>query len=175
MVSHLNFSILSKLITAQQDPVYGEVSEPFEIRSGVQQRCVLSPTLFNYAIDWFTTNALREFPGITVGHNFSDKDLDYTDDIAILGETFADIQFAINELQHVASQIGIKVKALKTKILTAGFAPPDKIPIVLNGDILEEVESFKYLGAIIISTDQGEADIKIRIDLACQTFNRLNA
>ncbi|CAI9729465.1 Hypothetical predicted protein [Octopus vulgaris] len=67
MVSHLNFSILSKLITAQQDPA--------------------------------------EFPGIIVGHNFSVKDLDYADDIAILGETFADVQFAINELQRVASQI----------------------------------------------------------------------
>ncbi|CAI9717498.1 Hypothetical predicted protein [Octopus vulgaris] len=123
--------------------VYGEVSEPFEIRSGVRQGCVLSPTLFNYAIDWITTNALREFPGITVGHNFSVKDLDYADDIAILGETFADVQFAINELQRVVSQIGMKVNASKTKILTAESSPPDKTPIVLNGDILDQkLESF---------------------------------
>ncbi|XP_029655173.1 uncharacterized protein LOC115228842, partial [Octopus sinensis] len=155
--------------------VYGEVSEPFEIGSGVRQGCVLSPTLSNYSIDWITTNALRAFPGITVGHNFSVKDLDYADDIAILGETFTDFQFAINELQRIASQIDMKVNASKTKILTAGFAPPDKTPIVLSGDILEEVESFKYLGAIITATGQGEADIKTRIDLARQAFNRLSA
>ncbi|CAI9729398.1 Hypothetical predicted protein [Octopus vulgaris] len=65
-------------------------------------------------------------------------DLDYADDIAILGETFADVQLAINEPQRVASMIGMKVNASKTKILTAGFAPPDKTPIVLNGDIFEE-------------------------------------
>ncbi|CAI9722980.1 Hypothetical predicted protein [Octopus vulgaris] len=129
--------------------VYGEVSEPLEIRSGVRQGCVLSPTLSNYSIDWITTNALRAFPGITLGHKFSVKDLDYADDIAILGETFTDFQFAINELQRIASQIDMKVNASKTKILTAGFAPPDKTPIVLNGDILEEVTfhlaSYLYL------------------------------
>ncbi|CAI9715828.1 Hypothetical predicted protein [Octopus vulgaris] len=134
----LNFIKAYYRSTRSRVRVYGEVSEYFEIRSGVRQGCVLSPTLFNYAIDWITTNALREFSGITVGHNFFVKDLDYADDIAILGETFADVQFAINELQRVASQIGMKVNAPKTKILTAGFAPPDKTPIVLNGDILEE-------------------------------------
>ncbi|XP_029653604.1 uncharacterized protein LOC115226720 [Octopus sinensis] len=87
----------------------------------------------------------------------------------------ADIQFAINELQRVASQIGMKVNASKTKFLTPGFAPTGKTPIVLNGDILEEAESFKYLGAILTATGQGEADIKTRINLARQAFNRLNS
>ncbi len=36
----------------------GSDSMPFEIRSGVRQGCALSPTLFNYIIDWILGKAL---------------------------------------------------------------------------------------------------------------------
>ncbi len=35
---------------------------PFEIRSGVRQGCPLSPTLFNYIIDWILGQALQDYP-----------------------------------------------------------------------------------------------------------------
>lgn len=90
--------------------VYGQESEAFEVHSGVPQGCVLSPTLFNFAMDWITSHALESFPGVTVGQGFVLEDLDYADDIAILGGNFADIQLAIDEMQCFASQLGRKNK-----------------------------------------------------------------
>ncbi len=44
----------------------GSDSMPFEIRSGVRQGCTLSPTLFNYIIDWILGQALQDYPGVQV-------------------------------------------------------------------------------------------------------------
>ncbi len=60
---------------------------PFEIRSGVQQGCALSPTLFNYTIDWILRHALQDYPGVQVGANVHVSDLAYTDGIVILSSS----------------------------------------------------------------------------------------
>ncbi len=39
----------------------GSDSVPFEIRSGVRQGCAVSPTLFNYIIDWILGQALQDY------------------------------------------------------------------------------------------------------------------
>ena len=59
---------------------------------------MLSSTLFNYAIDRITFHALAGFQGVIVGQNFKLSDLDCADDIVILGENFADVQSAIDEI-----------------------------------------------------------------------------
>ncbi len=56
---------------------------PSEIRSGVRQGCALSPTLFNYIIDWILRQALQDNPGVQVGANIHVSDLAYADDIVI--------------------------------------------------------------------------------------------
>ncbi len=53
----------------------GSDSLPFEFRSGVRQGCALSPTLFNYIIDWILGQALQDYPGVQVGANIHVSDL----------------------------------------------------------------------------------------------------
>lgn len=59
-------------------------------------------------------------------------DLDYADDTVIVRESFTNVQSAANEMQSSASQISMKVKATQAQIL--------------DGEILQEVDRFKYLG-----------------------------
>ncbi|KAK2718870.1 hypothetical protein QYM36_006022 [Artemia franciscana] len=47
--------------------IYGEETEEFLVEFGVKQGCILSPTLFNYCIDWVLENALSSYPGAQVG------------------------------------------------------------------------------------------------------------
>lgn len=68
----------------------------------------LSHQVFNYAIDWITSNSLANFSGVTVSHDLCIPDLYYADNIAILGESFDDIQTVINQMQIFASKIGIR-------------------------------------------------------------------
>ncbi len=65
---------------------------PFEIRSGVRQGCALSPTFFNYIIDWILRHALQDYPGVQVGANVHVSDLAYADDIAILSSSYSEMQ-----------------------------------------------------------------------------------
>nr|VZI46132.1 unnamed protein product [Spirometra erinaceieuropaei] len=65
--------------------------QPFGTRSGVRRGCILSPILFNHAIDWILGRTLRESDGVEFepGHRLTD--LDYADDIALLASSFGDL------------------------------------------------------------------------------------
>ena len=64
--------------------VGGELSEPFEITSGVRQGCVLAPALFCIAVDWILSSCIVTM-GTTVGSsNFTDQD--YADDAVLFSE-----------------------------------------------------------------------------------------
>ncbi|BHF72763.1 hypothetical protein SprV_0401583400 [Sparganum proliferum] len=72
--------------------VHNNLSQPFGIRSGVRQGCILSPVLFNYAIDWILGRALHEGDGVEFAPGQRLTDLDYADDIALLASSFGDLQ-----------------------------------------------------------------------------------
>ena len=59
----------------------------------------------------------------------------------------------------------------KSKVLKVNTA--STIPITLEGTILEEVESFTYLGSIIDIQGGTDADIKARIGKARVAFNQM--
>ncbi|VDN53079.1 unnamed protein product [Dracunculus medinensis] len=52
--------------TSTQVCVYGELTDSFEIRTDVRQGCTLSPTIFNYAIDWIMDIACRHSRGVQI-------------------------------------------------------------------------------------------------------------
>nr|VZI27674.1 unnamed protein product [Spirometra erinaceieuropaei] len=74
--------------TTERALVRNNLSQPFSLRSGVRQGCILSPILFNYAIDWILGRALRESDGVKFAPGHRLTDLDYVDDIALLASSF---------------------------------------------------------------------------------------
>ncbi len=62
---------------------------PFEIRSGVQQGCALSPTLFNYITDWISGQALQDYPQVQVGANIHVPNLAYGNDIVLPSSSYS--------------------------------------------------------------------------------------
>ncbi|VDN15881.1 unnamed protein product [Dibothriocephalus latus] len=64
--------------------VSNNLSEPFAIRSVVQQGCVLSFAQSIYAIDYIFGKALREEDGVELTPGRWLTDPNYTDDIAVL-------------------------------------------------------------------------------------------
>lgn len=117
--------------------------------------------------------ALPGYPGVVVGRNFHLTDLDYADDIAVLGESYKDIQMVLNRIQEKAAAIGMRINASKTKILSAGIPQAERSSVTLNGETLEETDSFKYLGCTFIGTGQGMNEIETRINAARAAFCRL--
>ncbi|BHF84265.1 hypothetical protein SprV_0902741600 [Sparganum proliferum] len=129
--------------------VRNNLSQPFAIRSGVRQGCILSPILFNYTIDWILGRALRDSDGVEFAPGYRLTDLDYADDIALLASSFGDLQSMVSRMNE------------------------EKAPLGIDGCQLEEVDSFKYLGARLLPNGQSKDDIVSRIDAARWVFSSL--
>lgn len=71
------------------------------------------------------------------------------------------MQAKINNLAPLAERTGLRVSKEKTKGTQANNKQQDKIK--LNGEDLEDVERFTYLGSAITVTGGAEEDVKSRL------------
>ncbi len=146
----------------------------FEIRSGVRQGCALSPTLFNYIIDWILGQA-QVYPGVQVGANVHVFDLAYAEDIVILSSSYSEIQGLLEAVNHHTAAAGMRINALKTKVMSALIPGEQRQAVLLDGEPLEDVDKFKYLGPMFVANGMGNEEIRKRINLARSTFSRLQS
>ncbi|BHF71757.1 hypothetical protein SprV_0401481700 [Sparganum proliferum] len=153
--------------------VRNNLSQPFGIRSGVRQGFILSPILFNYAIDWILGRALRDSDGVEFAPGHRLNDLDHADDIALLASSFGDLQSMVSRVNEVAKSVGLSINAGKTKVFSSCIPDQEKAPLGIGGRQLEEVDSFKYLGARLLPNGQSKDDIVSRIDAARWVFSSL--
>ena len=155
--------------------VYNDHSEPFNIFSGVRQGAIASPVLFNFIIDWVMEMAVSHCynHNISIGFPVSQNhitDLAYADDIALLSHDESSMQFFLDSVIFFGSQVGLAVNPSKCKVLYSSIACPN---ISVNGNVLENVDSFCYLGSMIASDGSSDNDINIRIGKASSVFNSL--
>ena len=150
--------------------VYNQRSRWFGISSGVRQGCVIAPMLFNFVVDWVLRNALVDHRGIQVDRQLVLSDLDYADDIALLADDTIQASAALTSIARYAARVGLQINVQKTKAMLFHL---DHAPISLDGQDVEIVDEFCYLGANISSIDSSSRDIEIRIGKASGAFNAL--
>ena len=147
----------------------GQLSEAFDVNTGVRQGCLLSPFLFLLAVDWImiqTTQGRRN--GIQWTLHQQLDDLDFADDIALLSHSQKQMQEKSKTLYEVAATTGLRVSIKKTQVLRVNANSTS--PIVMNGNILEEVDNFRYLGSVLDKNGGTDEDIKARIGKARTAF-----
>ena len=151
----------------------GKHSEWFQVQTGVRQGCIISPLLFLIVIDYVMRTATADKPrGLVWGLFNRLEDSDFADDIALLSHTHQDTQEKTDRVAQTARKVGLKIHPSKTKVMTV--KAKSKQPVTVEGEALEEVKHFKYLGSIISSDSDIEKEITARIGLAAQAFKRLN-
>ena len=120
----------------------------------------LAPYLFIIVLDFALSKALegREDLGFTLAPRRSRRhpaktitDLDYADDLATLCDTIQDAQKLMYQLETAAAEVGLHINAKKTQCINFN-QPAGGILTALNGNVIKEVEDYKYLGAWISST-----------------------
>ena len=149
----------------------GKCTSSFPVVTGVKQGALLSPILFNIVLDMILGEAMQGCEGVLV-ENTRITDLDYADDIALLADNATDMQRMMDRLDMFARQVGLHISAEKTKVMrTASFEP---VPILLQGNPLEVVEHFCYLGSVITMDGDSGKELRSRIAKAEGTFSMLS-
>jgi hypothetical protein len=151
--------------------VYGRQTRSFSVETGVKQGCLLSPMLFNIMIDWITSRTATVAGGVLVGDNFYVADLDYADDLTLIGEDAQHSQLQVDTLDDAGQKVGLQISGKKTKTLPCECANPD---LQLRGEPIENVDSFTYLGSCVNSSTRATAEVKARFGKATGVFYSLD-
>jgi len=130
-----------------------EISEPFEIKSGVRQGDGLSPLLFNCALEkvireWRLQLKSLGLPlGVRLGaacKNLTIDCLAFADDLALLSHDPITAATQIQTLQECASKFGLQISYSKTQFISSSKTAPDALSTSYGQ--VRRTNHFKYLG-----------------------------
>ena len=147
----------------------GQLSESFEVKTGVRQGCLLSPFLFLLVIDWImkTTTTGRN-NGIQWSLWTQLDDLDFADDLALLSHNHSQMQDKTTLLKTTSAGTGLKINRKKTELMKMNTTA--NAPITVGGEPIREVESFVYLGSVVDHQGGTDRDVTARIGKARAAF-----
>ncbi|CAH2093516.1 unnamed protein product [Euphydryas editha] len=133
--------------------------ELFKIERGVRQSDPLSPKLFIAVLQDIFSKINWDQKGILLNGKYLNH-LRFADDIAILAETPKDLEEMVPTLDHES-------KNNKTKIITNRYTRP----IQVNGQQIEYVDSYIYLGKqVSFNVNSNLEEVKRRITLTWKKF-----
>ncbi|VDO91557.1 unnamed protein product [Schistosoma margrebowiei] len=99
------------------------------------------------------------------------NDWDFADDLALLSHTHEQMQIKTVSVASFSASVGLNINKGKTKVLK--YNTENSNPITLDGETLEDVESFTYLGSMIDEQGGSDEDVKAKIDKARIAFLQL--
>ena len=159
--------IICKLYSQTENAVRinGDLTEWFRVTMGVRQGCMLSPLLFNVFLEYIMAQVLEDSEiGISIGGRLINN-LRFADDIDLIATSEQKLQELTKKVQSTAAKFGMEVNTNKTKCMVTA-KDSKKTTIMLDGQLLESVDHFKYLGSIMTSDARSEKDILARLGKA---------
>uniref|UniRef100_A0A670J783 Reverse transcriptase domain-containing protein n=1 Tax=Podarcis muralis TaxID=64176 RepID=A0A670J783_PODMU len=144
----------------------------FKIGKGVRQGCILSPCLFNLYAEYIMRKAgLDESQaGIKIaGRNINN--LRYADDTTLMAESEEELKNLLMRVKEESAKYGLKLNIKKTKIMATG-------PITswqIEGEEMEAVTDFTFLGSMITADGDSSHEIKRRLLLGRRAMTGLDS
>ena len=174
----------------------GEVSEPFPVSNGVKQGCVLAPTLFSLMFSAMLTDAFRDTDvgmGIrfrTDGSIFNLRRLQaktkvstdtindflFADDCALNAASEATMQHSVDKFSDACNNFGLTISKKKTEVMhqPAPGKPYTEPSISIDGQQLNAVDRFTYLGSTLSRNVVIDDEVNARLAKASAAFGRLH-
>ncbi|KAI8486085.1 hypothetical protein Bbelb_361850 [Branchiostoma belcheri] len=148
----------------------------FRTTVGVRQGCLLSPVLFNMYLEKIMQEALYDHhTSISIGGRRI-CNLRFADDINLLGGSNAELQSLTDKLNQSAGSFRMEVSTEKSKVMVnSSTSTRDEMysTIFMNGEELETVDSFTYLGGTLTKDGTSKVEVHRRIALATAAMARL--
>ncbi|VDP75376.1 unnamed protein product [Schistosoma mattheei] len=98
-------------------------------------------------------------------------DLDFADDLVLLSQTQQQLQKKATSLASASAVAGLKIHKGRREILRYNTACTN--PITIDGEHLENVKTFIFLGSIINEHGRSDADVKALIGKARAVYLQL--
>src|SRR6267154_2473762 len=100
------------------------------------------------------------------------NDVRFADDQGMMASTEMGLQRLMNKLNDTAKSFDMKINVQKTKTMVVSWDGDGVVNITVDGQRIEQVKSFKYLGSIITEDGRSDVDVKSRIAMAKDAFNQ---
>ena len=143
-------------------------TDHFPLKSGVRQGCILSPILFNITLDYImrqtTQNAWQGIQWIM----FSQLE-DLTMQMTLHYYQQIHLQQKANALNENTKKAGLHINMKKTKVMHLNLTEPHP-QIMIDGEELEAVDDFTYLGSNISAENSIQKDISARVNKARNSY-----
>ena len=147
-------------------------SKNIKIKRGTRQGCVMSPYLFNLFTEMIFRSLDPEL-GVSIGGR-KVSNLRYADDTALTAESGPELQRIATRVNEAGKAFGMKMNVKKTKtMIISKKAVVPRVNIELDGQVLEQVSCFTYLGQTITEDGKCDEEIKRRIGQARSAFNTM--
>ena len=151
----------------------GGLTNWFDVKSGVKQGCVMSGFLFLLVVDWIMSQAVKDNnTGIRWNMMEQLEDLDFADDIALLASNWNQLRRKLDRIKEYGDQTGLRINIGKTKSMSINAN--NNAAFSIDGEEIEEVDSFTYLGSEVSKGGGAAEDIRRRTGKACAAFYRLS-
>lgn len=156
------------------------VSEWFDVRVGLRQGCVMSPWLFNVFMDGVVREVNASGRGglnllDEVGNEWNVSQLLFADDTALVAESEEKLQELCEEFGRVCARRKLRINVSKSKVIRCARVVEDgRMNVELNGEVLEEVESFRYLGSHVSVDGRIDVEVKHRTNEVCKVLGGMN-
>ncbi len=127
--------------------VSGYTGESRTPSMGLRQGCPLSATLFGLFVDGLHhyLETMAPAAGIQIQH-LRLRELVYADDICLMASSPEHLQALIDALSSYCAVLHMEISVLKTKVMVVSPVPAPAVAFLCNGNPIEQVTSFKYLG-----------------------------
>ena len=150
--------------------IAGSKSDLFPVRVGLRQGCPLSPVLFIIYMDRISRRSQGP-EGVRFGdHRISS--LLFADDVVLLASSNLDLQHALGRFAAECEAAGMRISTSKSEAMVLDRKKV-VCPLRVGGEVLPQVEEFKYLGVLFTSGGKMEREIDRRIGAASAVMRSL--
>ena len=147
---------------------------------GLRQGCVMSLWLFNLYID----GVVREVNARVLGRELKLADgndneweltqLLFADDTVVVADSERKLCQLVTKFGRACERRKLQVNVGKSKVMRCTRNEDGaRLNVMLNGEVLGEVDHFKYLGSVIAANGGVEADVCHRVNERCKVLGAL--